>query len=855
MKYWCNKDFYRMLPIIAWTLLFIIKTRFPASRSIAEILIQRYGEAELHTYRTLERTDFKLQKSKADLDFLNTCKDNNLVPKFLNFKPYSTKVKSSEAYRTAQRIFLNHEIKDKEKRVSSLEKQRRDLQSQVRSSVSFITYVHLENLIEKTNSLKILRIKAVHAKKLGRIGYSVIEELSPDEVLFNFSSRTLTSAEKSLLSKGLKFALPPKQLTAERYLYTFEKLFESLSKHTIYNNTNNKLESFRDKLRHLVKSSFQRFKKHQPKPVLSEEETKALESLSKDKSIVIARPDKGNGVVLMDKEDYISRVNAILSDTSKFVKLDSDTDALLTVLHLEDKIHTFLQKQFDEINERGKRGPTYNYLYPSGTNLGILYGLPKIHKENYPLRPILSACNTPNYMLAKFLVPNLTPLTKNTYTVHDSFKFAKEICEIDSKGLVMASFDVVSLFTNIPLQETIDIILFELFDNPDNIESLTISEDGTKFVECHVPDKPDQVSLFNRDNFRKLLELATLDSHFFFNKNIYKQVDGVAMGSPLGPHLANIFMSHMEKKWLQDCPDYFKPVLYRRYVDDTFLLFKSDQHVNLFLTYLNSKHPSINFTSDQEHNQILPFLDVKVQRLEDKFITSIYRKPTFTGLLSKYYAFSPKENKENLVYTLTVRAYKICSDFLSFHNEIERLKSILKSNGYPLKFIEGCIGKMLAKLHKPTPHIETLDYNVPKAEIYFSTYFLGDVSKSIEKELKQIVSESYPQIQLLFTYKSSSMIGSHFRFKDTQPLMSKSNLIYKYTCECCKAFYIGMTTRQLAIRISEHSGVSARTGKNFKKKLPHQMFMTTVKNSVTPMLNLKISKFLTPSHLKMDFIF
>jgi hypothetical protein len=91
-------------------------------------------------------------------------------------------------------------------------------------------------------------------------------------------------------------------------------------------------------------------------------------------------------------------------------------------------------------------------------------------------------------------------------------------------------------------------------------------------------------------------------------------------------------MSHMEKKWLEECPDYFKPVLYRRYVDDTFLLFKSDQHIDLFLTYLNSKHPSINFTSDQEHNQILPFLDVKVQRLEDKFITSIYRKPTFTGL-------------------------------------------------------------------------------------------------------------------------------------------------------------------------------------------------------------------------------
>ena len=255
-----------------------------------------------------------------------------------------------------------------------------------------------------------------------------------------------------------------------------------------------------------------------------------------------------------------------------------------------------------------------------------------------------------------------------------------------------------------------------------------------------------------------------------------------------------------------------------------FLLFTSDQHVNLFLNYLNSKHTSIRFTSDQEQDQILPFLDVKVKRLENKFVTSIYRKPTFTGLLSKYYAFSPKENKENLVYTLTVRAYRICSSFFSFHSEIERLKSILQSNGYPLKFIEGCIGKMLDKLHKTTPHEETLDYKVPKAEIYFSTFFLGEISKNIEKELKQIVSESYPQIQLLFTYKSSSMIGSHFGFKDKQPLMSKSNLIYKYTCECCQAFYIGKTNRQLAVRISEHSGVSARTGKTFKKRPQSDIF-------------------------------
>ena len=94
-----------------------------------------------------------------------------------------------------------------------------------------------------------------------------------------------------------------------------------------------------------------------------------------------------------------------------------------------------------------KRGQTNEFLYPTGTNLGILYGLPKVHKENWLIRPILSAVNTPNYLLAKYLVPNLTFLTKNEFMVNSSFDFAKEIVNFNPKGLHMASFDVTSLFT------------------------------------------------------------------------------------------------------------------------------------------------------------------------------------------------------------------------------------------------------------------------------------------------------------------------------------------------------------------------------------------------------------------------
>ena len=97
-----------------------------------------------------------------------------------------------------------------------------------------------------------------------------------------------------------------------------------------------------------------------------------------------------------------------------------------------------------------------------------MYGLPKIHKENCPARPILSAIGTYNYKLAKFIVPILQPLIVGQYTVKDSFSFVSEITPFQEDGnLVMASFDVSSLFTNIPLDESVDLCVDLLFADCD----------------------------------------------------------------------------------------------------------------------------------------------------------------------------------------------------------------------------------------------------------------------------------------------------------------------------------------------------------------------------------------------------
>ena len=199
----------------------------------------------------------------------------------------------------------------------------------------------------------------------------------------------------------------------------------------------------------------------------------------------------------------------------------------------------------------------------------------------------MSAIGTPTYEIAKFLVPMLSSLTINEFTVKGSFSFAKEMVEQDS-NFYMGSLDMDSLFTNILLEETINICTESIYDQNDSTEGL------------------------NKSEFKELLSLATKEPYFIFNEILYKQIDGVVMRSSSGPTIANAFLCFYEKKWLEQCPDKFKSVYYRRYVDDIFVLFKSHDHLIKFRDYLNKCHPNMKFSFKEETNGKLSFLDVEL---------------------------------------------------------------------------------------------------------------------------------------------------------------------------------------------------------------------------------------------------
>ena len=143
--------------------------------------------------------------------------------------------------------------------------------------------------------------------------------------------------------------------------------------------------------------------------------------------------------------------------------------------------------------------------------------------------------------------------------------------------------------------------------------------------------------------------------------------------------LANFFVGFHEERLF----DYDqKPGVYFRYVDDTYTIFKTEAECDAFLKHLNNLHLALQFTFEKEENDSLPFLVVLVEKSNTGFLTSVYRKPTFTGQYIRWNSFCPKQRKVNLVKTLVHRALMICSKS-KLHAELEKLKTIFLDNDYP----------------------------------------------------------------------------------------------------------------------------------------------------------------------------
>lgn len=752
--------------------------RFRTDTPLNEVLKKRYGHPSVTYFRKISSLQLRREKATADLDFLKTCKHAGVIPKFLYFKSSIKNFKDTKLYRSILFKCLNYEIRNKTRKLKSLKEEYLNACAHFKTLVTWLDYNVLISKITNSNSHKIKSTKETHLKKLINLGALTSPNIDASKVIFNFSDKSLSNEEKDILKLGLQFGLPNPKIKFVDHFLPFENLAQSVKK--IKHDNEQVLNELTSQIKNIARSSYEH-NDHSDKNKYISSQIKVLKNLKKDKSIVITRPDKGKGIVILNKTDYINKTEELLKDTTKFKSLSGNW--LKQITYLEDKLNRLLRSLKKKLPSN-----VLNYLQASGSTPGVLYGLPKVHKADCPIRPILSAINTFNYNLAKFLVPILSPLTSNEYTIKNSSSFIKDIHNINFKSnYYLASFDIKSLFTNIPLIETIDICV-------DLCKSLNI-----------IPHELTELE------FKSLLDIAIKESVFCFNNDLYKQVDGVAMGSPLGPTLANAFLCFYEDRWLKDCPVDYKPIYYSRYVDDCFLVFKESSHASRFLEYLNSKHRNIKFTIEQEENGQLPFLDTLVTKSGNKLLTDVYRKPTYTGLGLNYMSYVPQIFKVNSIKTLIHRAYNVCSNWLSFDEEINRLKVFFANNGYPLHLFEKYLKTFINEKMKGSTNRD-IDVKEKDKIRYISLPFYGHLSYHIRSSLSKSLKDCFPDFSFRFVFTNNYTIGSFFNHKDRLPDLLCSKVVYKFTCPSCNAGYIGSTIRNLNIRISEHKGISFRTG-------------------------------------------
>ena len=568
----------------------------------------------------------------------------------------------------------------------------------------------------------------------------------------NLSDKVLTSGQEEVLKLGLNFAPVPTKFPLQDTITGVEDAARKLPK--------DDATDLRTRVCGILRSS------KLPKDNITKEHRTALKEMKAWKEEVILPADKGNATVIMKKEDYNGKLQELLSDPATYRKLNKDPTSTQ-----EAKVSRVLKKL-----EKNNELPTnlYNRLRPTGSLPPRIYGLPKIHKPSTPLRPIVSCIKSPTYYLSKYIASVISPLAGQTDSYVSNSKHFVEMLEdvLVDDGETLVSFDVSSLFTNVPIGEAVDIIRGRLEEDEDLLERTPLS--------------PGRVA--------ELLQLCLRSTYFSFNGEFYEQREGAAMGSPVSAVVANLYMEFFEGLALSTAPA--RPRFWKRYVDDTFSIVKKGD-VDELLGHLNSIRPSIKFTMELEKDGSIPFLDTRVTRqVEGKLDVTVYRKPTHTDRYLHFGSHHPTHVKKGLVRCLYDRARSITKEASNLKAEKAHLAGALQRNGYPTAFVKTASIESTPRERNP----ET-EQGGGKPTIMMLPYVAG-ISERIRKACRsydiRVVFRSGPTLRSMLT-----------KVKDPLPAEKQANVVYEVPCTCGKV-YIGETKRRLETRLKEHKDACVR---------------------------------------------
>ena len=288
----------------------------------------------------------------------------------------------------------------------------------------------------------------------------------------------------------------------------------------------------------------------------------------------------------------------------------------------------------------------------------------------------MSSIGAVTYTTAKELSRILKPLVgKSPHHIHNNQDFIEHLKGIQlGPDEIMVSYDVKALFTSVPIQPALNIIEKLLKED-------TGLQNRTTMSIKHIMD---------------LLEFCLRSTYFTYQGKYFEQVEGAAMGSPISPIVANLYMEKFEARALSASPNL--PLMWKRFVDDTFVVMKK-AYKEEFLTYLNSVDKNIQFTNEEPRpDGSIPFLDILITPGEDgRLDTTVYWKPTHTDQYMHWDSHHTISSKYSVVGTLHHRAKTICSNKQLLQQEEEHLSKALMDCKYPI----WALNRVKIKMSKP----------------------------------------------------------------------------------------------------------------------------------------------------------
>ena len=706
-------------------------------------------------YLQYQKALCKVECNSLRIKFLENCKRADIIPKFLRFRVPNNGCFDDSSVHNFQKRLLNKELHraktDLRALGSTLEERRQQLRVVVpdKTLPSVVVHTRLSRRATRrqrteVHSMKLATLSEEQERPLFQVCNTVVVcglGITPPKYVM----QTLALGPKNAILDRFD----PKELLAE--------IDDLLDHCRISKISDEMITDINVKTLTYIKRC---------KQMKSSRNIQMTRKYLKDHDLLAVPFDKGIGICVMRKEDYHSKMDKIIA-LPQFKKLDQNRkNAKHPVLKEEERVLGLLKtlQQEKKIDEA-----LYQRLKPMGSQPARLYGLAKVHKEDTPMRPVLSMPGSAYHKVAEYVAEQLANVPEcsiNTSTAAICEK-VREMRLGEDEELI--SYDVVSLYTNVPVLEAIQVCT-------DMLYNLT-------------PDKRPNI---DKDTFIQLCRIASCEVVMLTHDGYYIQKDGLAMGSSPAPHLANGWLSQYEETIKGDSR------LYDRYMDDILKEEKKD-NIAKKLDEINSLHPKLRFTVEREKDGALPVLDMMIlhDHTTGQLESTWYSKPTDTGLTMNYHALAPKRYKRSVVTGFVYRIHRACSTWQHFHQSLEKAKRILEENQYPPAFYDPLIRQALHDILVGKEQSQEKDTSNITKKILRVQYR----GKSTDDYARALHKINAPCTMVMTLRKLKTALPS---LKPPTEKILKSGIVYEIQCPRCKACYVGQTGRHLQVRLREH---------------------------------------------------